>query len=304
MTAAQHFINRNQLPQSYLQSAERWFSLLLEQFASQYQPQLPPQILGINGSQGSGKSTMADYLCSIAGERHGIQTVNLSMDDFYLTKQQRLHLADTVHPLLATRGVPGTHDIELMIETINSLKAGKPTLITRFDKSTDDRVPASQLEMVTGPVGLIIIEGWCLGATAASDSDLINPINELERRQDSQGVWRHYVNRALAGSYQQLFFLIDQLIMLQAPSFERVFKWRLEQETKLRKSLAQDANSPDSALMNDQQIKEFIQYFQRITEQLLSELPRRAQHLYPLDDQRKIICYLRRQRTPKTKNPS
>ncbi len=293
MTAAQDFIKRHRLPQAYLQSAAHWFAPLLEQFADQYQPQQSPQILGINGSQGSGKSTLADYLCSIVSERYNIQTVNLSMDDFYLTKAQRQGLAKTVHPLLATRGVPGTHDVALMIETIDQLSAGKPTQITRFDKSTDDRVAKAAHETVSGAVGLIVIEGWCLGASPVPDSELDTAINELEREQDSQGIWRRYVNQALTGSYQQLFTMVDQLVMLQAPSFDRVFQWRLEQEQKLVQKLAQENSQPGNAVMDEQQIKTFIQYFQRITEHLLADLPQRAQHLYPLDNQRQIMDYLR-----------
>ena len=288
---AQDFIERNKLPQAYLQSAQQWFEPLLQQFADRYAVDTTTQILGINGSQGSGKSTLADYLCTMIADRHGIKAVSLSMDDFYLTKAERAVLADTTHPLLATRGVPGTHDIDLAIRTIEQLTAGVDTQIPRFDKSIDDRATGDKVEMHRGAAGLIVIEGWCWGAVAQSESELQLPINTLEQTEDPEGHWRHYINQSLAGNYQLLFAMADQLIMLQAPSFDTVYNWRLEQETKLIERLKSTGNSARSGLMSEQQILRFIQYFQRITEHSLQEMPRRAQHLYQLDQQRNIINY-------------
>ena len=288
---AQDFIERHKLPQAYLQSAQQWFEPLLQQFADRYAAGTTTQILGINGSQGSGKSTLADYLCTMIADRHGIKAVSLSMDDFYLTKAERALLADTTHPLLATRGVPGTHDIDLAIRTIEQLTAGVDTQIPRFDKSIDDRVTGDKVEMHRGAAGLIVIEGWCWGATAQTESELQLPINSLEKTEDSKGHWRHYINQSLAGNYQQLFAMVDQLIMLQAPSFDTVYNWRLEQESKLIEHLKSTANPAKSGLMSAQQIRRFIQYFQRITEHSLQEMPGRAQHLYQLDQQRNIINY-------------
>ena len=288
---AQDFIERHKLPQAYLHSAQQWFEPLLQQFADRYAADTTTQILGINGSQGSGKSTLADYLCTMIADRHGIKAVSLSMDDFYLTKAERALLADTTHPLLATRGVPGTHDIDLAIRTVEQLTAGEDTQIPRFDKSIDDRVTGDKVEMHRGAVGLIVIEGWCWGATAQTESELQLPINSLEKTEDSKGHWRHYINQSLAGNYQQLFAMVDQLIMLQAPSFDTVYNWRLEQESKLIEHLKSTANPAKSGLMSAQQIRRFIQYFQRITEHSLQEMPGRAQHLYQLDQQRNIINY-------------
>jgi len=283
--ATEAFLERNQLPESYLQFAQRWFEPLVDQIFQQYQMQERPLVLGINGCQGSGKSTLADYLCSMVAERHAIATANLSLDDFYLPLKQRMQLSETVHPLLATRGVPGTHDIDLAIETIEQLVAGNTTRIPRFDKSIDDRVPEKDFDRVTGPAGLIILEGWCLGALPQSDSDLQQPVNDLERLEDEQGIWRQYINLALAGGYQQLFAMVDQLIMLRAPSFDTVFQWRWQQESKLQEKHSQTNRS---GLMTEQQVLRFIQYFQRITEQSLAEMPGRSQHVFQLDLDRQI----------------
>ena len=289
--AAKDFLDRHQLPATYLESAQRWFEPLIQQFCDQYQPDTAPQILGINGCQGSGKSTLADYLCTMIAERQGIQTVSLSMDDFYLTLAERRALAKTVHPLLSTRGVPGTHDVALSITTIEHLRSGPNRPIPGWDRSIDDRVTGPQIKSVSGPVGLIILEGWCLGAIPEPDFKLAEPINCLERLEDQQAIWRQYINQALSQDYQQLFAMVDQLIMLQAPSFDTVFDWRLEQEAKMRNHLKA---ADSSGVMDEQQLGRFIQHFQRITEHSLREMPQRAQHLFKLGSDRQISQYQQR----------
>jgi D-glycerate 3-kinase len=287
----QAFLDRNQLPASYLEAANQWFSPIVNNIIQSYNPSNNAQIIGINGCQGSGKSTLADYLCTVVAERLEVTTVSLSLDDFYLTKSERIQLGSTVHPLLETRGVPGTHDVQLAIDCIKSLVAGKKTVITRFDKSIDDRVAAVSLKTIKGKVGLIVIEGWCLGAKPENAEQLSQPINNLEEQDDRDAIWRNYVNDAIRDNYQPLFNLADQLIMLQAPSFDSVFHWRLEQEQKMVKRLEKEGIANRSGVMSKQQILRFISYFQRVTENILNEMPQRADHLFKLGKSREINEY-------------
>jgi len=290
----QLFLNRHSLPNSYLTNADAYFSPLIEDFTEVYQQKNAIQIIGINGCQGSGKSTLADYLCTRIADEQGVQTLALSMDDFYCTKAQRKKLSDTIHPLLATRGVPGTHDIDLAIDTITALSSRIPTPITRFNKSTDERVALSDSKIIKGPLALIVIEGWCFGAQPVSQSDLLEASNDLEQQHDANGVWRQYVNSKLKGNYQTLFNMADQLIMLAAPSFDRVFEWRLEQEQKLAQSIKlKDNGNVGKKSMTEKEVKHFITYFQRITEHCLLEMPARADHLFRLNNDRSIRSYNR-----------
>jgi len=135
---------------------------------------------------------------------------------------------------------------------------------------------------------LVILEGWCLGAQPQTEADLKQPINDLEQLEDDQGIWRQYINLALSGDYQQLFSMVDQLIMLRAPSFDAVFQWRWQQESKL---LEKYKDTDRSGLMTEQQVLRFIQYFQRITEQSLREMPSRSQHVFQLELDRQISSY-------------
>ena len=290
--ALQHFLGRHQLSESYLSMAESAFSPLIDEFNTQYQVNQKTYIIGINGCQGSGKSTLADYLCTVVAEKYHLATVALSLDDFYLTKAERIELARKIHPLLAQRGVPGTHDVNLAIDTISSLASGNKALITRFDKSMDDRVPEANSETITGHIGLIVIEGWCFGAKPQAPNSLIEPVNHLERLEDPDGVYRDYVNTALATQYPQLFELVDSTAMLRAPSFKTVFEWRLEQEQKLIEKLRSTKTDPASvSTMSDQEIRRFIQNFQRITEHCLEEMPTRVDHLFQLNAARQIVDY-------------
>lgn len=205
----------------------------------------------------------------------------LSIDDFYLTKKEREQLAAIAHPLLATRGVPGTHDLPLLaacLKQLNALEPGRQLPLPRFDKASDDRADPATWPVVTGPVDLIILEGWCVGSRPQTDEELQAPINALEREQDADGGWRRYVNAQLAGEYAQLFAVLDALIFLQAPSFAAVYRWRLEQEKKLA------ARTKGTGVMNAQQIGEFIQHYERLTRANLTTLPAVADIVLEFDD--------------------
>ena len=181
-------------------------------------PEKRLQYIAISGAQGSGKTTLADILVEQL-EDVGICAVACSLDDFYLRHAQRVELSQTVHPLLRTRGVPGTHDIELCLRILDDVTR-RPTRLPTFDKGTDDRVAPTDWR-TAGPVDVVIIEGWCLGARPQSDAQLADPINELERDEDGDGRWRGFVNAALA-RYQKLFERFDALIYLQIPDFDCV----------------------------------------------------------------------------------
>ena len=287
-----NFLTRNKLGSAYLSRANRWFDPLIKTCAPSSITTGKAFIFGINGTQGSGKSTLADYLCELIKAQLGLSAVALSLDDFYLTQQQRQQLAVRVHPLLATRGVPGTHDVQLAIRTLDHLSSGHGKLqLPRFDKSSDDRVACQQLTTIVAPIDVIILEGWCLGARPQSAIELQSPINRLERDQDAAGVWRAYVNNALAEHYQELFKRINSWIMLRAPSFKQVYRWRLEQEVKLADTLNESNKKNVSNIMNRKQIANFILHYQRITEVLLRDLPASVDHLFQLDEAREIKEY-------------
>jgi D-glycerate 3-kinase len=204
-----------------------------------------------------------------------VRAVALSLDDFYLTHEARRRLAGQVHPLLAVRGPPGTHDVALCRATIDQLRAAGKAPLPRFDKATDSRAPRSAWETVKTPVDVVFLEGWCVGAVAQGAAALAEPVNALEREEDRQGIWRSYVNDQLDGPYQVLFAQLQDLILLQAPSFEVVAGWRAEQEAKLRLR--------GVGGMADDAIALFVAHYERLTRWILAEMPPRADWVITLD---------------------
>jgi D-glycerate 3-kinase len=242
-----------------------------------------PLIVGICGSQGSGKSTACEHIARSL-KASGIRVGVMSIDDLYLSRLARSELAQRVHPLLLTRGVPGTHEPSLGLRTLRALATHARVLLPRFDKARDDREPEERWDAVDAPLDLILFEGWCVGARPQTTHMLAAPVNTLESRDDADGRWRRYVNDALSGDYWELFATIDFLVLLAAPAFEVVARWRTEQERQLR------AIRPDSPrLMDDAAIERFVQHYERLTRHILSEMPSRADLVLRLDESRQVI---------------
>jgi D-glycerate 3-kinase len=213
----------------------------------------------------------------------------LSLDDFYLSKTDRLDLAKNVHPLLSSRGVPGTHNTQLMGETLNrlqQLEMGENLVLPSFDKSKDDLSEQAFLPEVEGPIDLIIPEGWFVGLTPESESALQAPINDLEANEDPDCSWRIYVNQKLATEYQELFQHISLLVTLQAPDFKQIIHWRTLQEDKLK---ARSAENTDG-IMDLLELKRFVQHFERLTRHGLATMPSTADITYQLDSNHRIIA--------------
>ncbi|MBU2976777.1 kinase [Alteromonas sp. C1M14] len=279
------FLTEHQLPASYADIAQKWFVPLARDIASHQSGAKGPFFVGINGCQGSGKSTVCDFLVHALSAEYGLTAVTLSLDDFYLSSQERASLSNQIHPLLKTRGVPGTHDTQLADNTFKALIAGQAVALPRFDKSTDNPLPQDQWPVISTPVDVVLVEGWCWGVPPESADALETPINQLEANEDPDGHWRRYVNQQLTTEYQSLFDYMDFWVMLKGPSFERVYQWRCEQEHKL----AIKKGHTGAGIMSDGEVLRFIQHYQRLTEHAFSTLPAKCHRVFELDGQRNIV---------------
>jgi D-glycerate 3-kinase len=235
-------------------------------------------VLGLCGPQGSGKSTVAAVTARLLAGR-GLRPAVLSLDDLYLSHEARARLAREIHPLLATRGPPGTHDVDLGLATLASLARPGRVALPRFDKACDTRRPREAWELVEGPADVVLFEGWCVGARPQPASELAAPVNALERDEDPKCVWRGYVNTALAGAYAALFARLDRFVLLQPPGFEVVAGWRAEQEAKLR-ALTGAGMAPEA-------VARFVAHYERLTRWIIAEAPARADAVFRLDAQRR-----------------
>lgn len=238
------------------------------------------KVYAIAGLQGSGKSTLAAQVAALARER-GLRVTTLSIDDVYLGRRERQRLARDVHPLLATRGPPGTHDLALACETLDALRAGGAARLPRFDKLGDHRLPPSRWRTVRA-VDLVLFDGWCLKVPGETPAQLCDPINPLERDEDPDGVWRRWCNDRLGRDYPALWARLDRLLWLQPPDFAPVARWRWQQERALRSERGGHGG------MSRAEVERFVQHFERISRQALRTLPAIADRTLVMDARRRV----------------
>lgn len=272
--AIAQFLRDEDLPAAYGLTIQNVIEPLAEQLHALAKGRHGPPVAGVCGAQGSGKSTFCEVVARLLRQR-GLRVAVLSLDDLYLSRTMRADMARRIHPLFATRGPPGSHDVSLGLRTLAALRQGGEVALPRFDKATDDPAPTATWPLVQSPVDLILFEGWCVGATAQTNEALQTPVNRLEAEEDSTGVWRRFVNDALAGPYQALFSQIDHLTFLRAPAFEVVAGWRAEQEEKLRARL-RGQGADLGRTMDRAQVLAFVQLYERQTRHILDTMPAMA----------------------------
>lgn len=217
-----------------------------------------PALIGVAGSQGSGKTTA----CRLLAAANAPRFAHFSLDDVYLPRAAREHLAREVHPLFATRGPPGTHDLALAEATIDALMNAGPdtrTPLPVFNKATDDRAPESAWPVFTGQPEAILFDGWCVGATVpALPAEALNDIE----REDADGFWRKETETQLRKIYVPFFAAFDAIVYLKPPNWEIVRAWRGQQEEHL---LGRALTAAEAAKLD-----RFLMFYERITRSMMA----------------------------------
>ena len=226
-TKTEKFTNKDRMIKSFLIPVCFWIANKVNR--------KKPIIVGLAGGQGTGKTTVSSIIKLILIKYFKFKVFKISIDDFYKTRKERTQLSKKIHPLLMTRGVPGTHDINLMLNFFKGVKKQnfKSLRLPKFDKSIDDRVKKNQWYKIKSKPDVIIFEGWCVGAKSQKNIELKKPINSLEKIHDKSMKWRNYVNFQLAGKYKIFHNMLDCLLYLKAKNFSLLRIWRLKQEKKL-----------------------------------------------------------------------
>ena len=229
--------------------------------------------LGISGGQGTGKTTATSIIKIILKIFFKREICITSIDDFYKTAEDRTKMSKKIHPLFKTRGVPGTHEINLLKKFFHQTKKKnfEKFRLPKFDKSTDNRFKKKHWTLVNRKPQIVILEGWCIGAKPQPNKLIKKSINILEKNEDKKLIWRKHVNNMLKNEYKKIFSIIDHYIFMKIPNFNMVFKWRLLQESKLKKK-----SHFKKKIMSYNEIKRFIMFYERITLQMIKDLSKSA----------------------------
>ena len=278
-TKTEKFKNKNRMIKSFLIPVCFW----IFKKASKKKP----LILGLSGGQGIGKTTISSIITLILKKYFKLNIFKISIDDFYKTRKERFLLSKKIHSLLMTRGVPGTHDINIMLNFFKRVKKNnfKSLKLPKFDKSIDDRHKKSFWYTLKKRPDIIIFEGWCVGAMAQKNSMLKKSINSLEKTNDQNLIWRKFVNNQLKTKYKKLFGHLDNLLYLKAKNFNLLQQWRIKQEKKLWLKLKKRKNLK---IMNRLEVINFMQTYQRITQNMIKDVPKYASIIFKLNSNHQI----------------
>ncbi len=246
-----------------------------------------PYFVGLAGGQGTGKTTISSIIKIILEKNFKLKVFKISIDDFYKTRKERITLSKKVHPMLLTRGVPGTHDINMMLDFFKKSKAKKfkNMKLPNFNKAIDDRFPKNKWNKINKRPDVIIFEGWCVGARAETNKTLTKSINSMEKANDHKLVWRKYVNQQLKTKYKKLYSQLNCMIYLKAKNFSLLQKWRLKQEHKL---WLKTKKKGGHKIMSKGDVINFMQTYQRITQNMFKSMPKYASIILNLNSNHQI----------------
>ena len=283
------FLNKEKISGKFkvekIKSLKKFYIPISFWIENKYRQKGDTLFIGFSGGQGSGKTTIAEILKIILKKFFKRNVHVSSIDDFYKTLQERKKMADAIHPLFKTRGVPGTHDINLIKNFFNFIKKKKfkKIKLPKFDKSKDNRLNKKHWFNIEKKPEIIILEGWCVGAKPQLNFSIKKPKNNLEKYEDKELIWRKHVNQKLKKEYKKLFMMIDHFIFMKIPSFKMVFKWRLLQEKKLKKK-----SYLHKKIMSYNEVKRFIMFYERITLQMIKDLSKSASIIMLLKNNHQI----------------
>jgi D-glycerate 3-kinase len=278
-TKKDKFKNKDKMIKSFLIPISQWIS--------KKKNNKKTLIIGLAGGQGSGKTTISSILSIILKRYFKLNVFVVSIDDFYKTRKDRRILSKKKHPLLMIRGVPGTHDIDLMHNFFKKVKSKKfkSLEVPKFNKAIDDRYKKNLWYKIKSKPDIVIFEGWCIGAKAQTNNQLIKPINSLEKNYDQDTEWRSHVNNQLKNRYKRLFKQMDGLVYLKAKNFNLLRMWRLKQERKLK---VQTKSKKNLKIMNSVDVMNFMQTYQRITQQMFKDAIKSSSIIMNLNNNHQI----------------
>ena len=278
-TKADKFKNKETMIKSFLIPLCFWISKKADKKR--------PYFVGLVGGQGTGKTTISSLIKIILTKYFKLKVFRISIDDFYKTRKERINLSKRVHPMLLTRGVPGTHDIKMMLNFLKKVKSKKfkRLKLPTFNKAIDDRFNKKHWYILKDKPDVIIFEGWCVGAKSENNKTLRKSVNSMEKLKDQKQIWRKYVNQQLKSKYKNLYSQLNCLVYLKAKNFSSLQKWRLKQERKL---WLNNKRNSKLKIMTKEDVINFMQTYQRITQNMFRYMPKYASIIFNLNTNHQI----------------
>ena len=278
-TTKEKFKNKEKIIKSFLIPISFWIAKKAEKKRS--------YIVGLSGGQGSGKTTISSIISIILRKYFKLNVFTISIDDFYKKRNERFLLSKKIHPSLMSRGVPGTHDINMMLDFFKRIKRKefRSLKLPKFNKAIDDRYNKKLWYSIKKRPDIIIFEGWCVGAKAEKNNTLKQPINSFEKLRDKKLIWRRYVNKQLQSKYKQLYDQLNCILYIKSNNFSLLRKWRIKQEIKLR---LKNKRSNRNKIMSNKEVINFMQTYQRVTQNMLKTVPKNASIILNLNTNHQI----------------
>ena len=215
-----------------------------------------PVLVGISAPQGCGKTTLTDLMQELFREHDDASVAVMSLDDFYLTAVDQKTLKEKYmgNSLVELRGNAGTHDMELMMDTVKALQSGEKCTIPRYDKSVNggkgDRAAKDEWASFDKSPDIVLFEGWMLG---------FDPVPAEALKDEEMQV----VNTYLQG-YKDLHASFDGWLVVGLSSIDLVYKWRQHAESKMIAS--------GKTGMSEAEVRDFINRFMPSYEHYLPSL--------------------------------
>jgi len=278
-TPKEKFKNKEKMIKSFLIPVSFWIASKIKSKR--------PFIIGLGGGQGTGKTTITSIISIVLKKYFKLNVFKISIDDFYKTRKERFLLSKKLHPLLMSRGVPGTHDINIMLDFFKKVKKSKfkSLRLPKFNKAIDDRCKKKLWYLIKKRPDVIIFEGWCVGARAEKNNTLKKAINSLEKIDDLKLVWRKFVNQQLKSKYKKLYNHLNTLLYLKVKNFSLLQRWRLKQEKKL---WLKNKKLSNNKIMSKKEVIRFMQTYQRVTQNMIKGAPKYASIILNLNSNHQI----------------
>lgn len=200
-------------------------------------------IVGLQGVQGTGKSTLAEEL--VASSRAATSTTHivatLSLDDFYLPHDALSSLAAD-HDEFRVRGNPGTHDVHALDEALDAFAQGGAHMrVPVYDKAArggrGDRVGWKHVSCRSDSDDarcVLLLEGWCVGFHPDAEDG-------------------HTVVDSALQRYSTTWGRLDGLIVLEPPRLDIVYAWREESEAARRRA--------GQGAMTEEEVRRFVDVY-------------------------------------------